>query len=253
MKAMDVAKLEHVFDNTTSTYKFYWMLSLLDVVRECKVGKPISFTEMVARMLSKAWQPLKQGCFSFGKCDAMLKRIDAVIECSPLCITSMEDKVRCYILMNRDSEYVKRVVKEMTVYVPYRFLYPWVGNISNKDTEILSQKPENRCPYFIYGDSILINPEWIDYLREENYILEGFTYHHLALFLEHRNEGFVLPIESSILCTADGMNASFKYRMFERPAYPAWATEAPLLRKKIIISNNINTYIENQTITSKKK
>ena len=28
----DVKKLSQVFDNTSATYKFYWMLGLLDVV-----------------------------------------------------------------------------------------------------------------------------------------------------------------------------------------------------------------------------
>lgn len=99
----DVKKLSQIFDNTSTTYKFYWMLGLLDAVSIGKAHQPITFNEMVARMLGKAWQPLLQGRLSFGKCDNLLHHITHIIMLSPLNMDSLEDKVICYMMSNPKS------------------------------------------------------------------------------------------------------------------------------------------------------
>ena len=199
----DVKKLSQVFDNTSATYKFYWMLGLLDVVNNERAHLPIPFTEMVARMLGKAWQPLLHGCLSFGKCDKLLHNIDHIIKRSPLNMYSLEDRVVYYMMYNSKNEIVNEVVKNLTRNVPYRFLYPWIGTCSNSTAETLSREPKRRCIYFIEGDTIKINPIWINYLSLHRNILEGFAIHRLNCFLAKRNPNFVLPFESFFLHTAE--------------------------------------------------
>ena len=191
----DVKKLSQVFDNTTATYKFYWMLGLLDVVDTERAHQPITFTEMVARMLGKAWLPLLQGRFSFGKCDKLLHNIDHIIKRSPLNIYSYEERVVCYIMSNSRNTIVIDVVKKLSHYVAYRFLYPWIGTCSNSAAEIISREEKRRCIYSIEGDTIKINPIWINYLKIHRNILEDFTLHKLNRFLARRNPHFVLPME----------------------------------------------------------
>ena len=199
----DVKKLSQVFDNTSATYKFYWMLGLLDVVNNGRAHLPIPFTEMVARMLGKAWQPLLHGSFSFGKCDKLLHNIDHIIKRSPLNMYSLEDRVVYYMMYNSKNEIVNEVVNNLTRNVPYRFLYPWIGTCYNSTAEILSREPKRRCIYFIEGDTIKINPIWINYLCLHRNILEGFAIHRLNCFLAKRNPSFVLPLESFFLHTAE--------------------------------------------------
>ena len=69
--------------------------------------------------------------------------------------------------------------------------------------ETLSREPERRCIYSIEGDTIKINPIWIDYLIVHRNILEGFARHRLNCFLARRNPNFVLPLESFFLHTAE--------------------------------------------------
>ena len=195
----DVIKLSQVFDNTSATYKFYWMLGLLDVVNNGKVHQPITFTEMVARMLGKAWQPLLQGRFSFGKCDNLLHNIKHIIMLSPLNLYSFEDKIICYMMANSRNAMVKEVVKNLTHNVPYRFLYPWIGTCNNTTAERLSRESKRRCIYSIERDTIRINPIWIDYLTIHRNILEGFTIHRLNCFLARRNPNFVLPLDRTLV------------------------------------------------------
>lgn len=185
------------------------MLSLLDVVRQGRAYQAISYTEMVARMVSKAWQPLMMGNFSFGKCDALLDRVKEIIVHSPLCINSYEERVYCYIMANKDTELVKEIVMKLTKYVPARFLYPWIGTCTNSEAHVMSLVVEKRCLYSIDGKYVHLNPLWIKYLAEQNYILECFAYHNLNCFLEQRNPDFVLPMESSLMSTADGLHISY--------------------------------------------
>lgn len=238
MEAKDIAKLSQVFDNTTATYKFYWMLAILEVASEGRAHETIPFSELVARMLAKAWQPLTMGRFSFGKCDSLLKRINTVIMCSPLNIKSIEERVRCYLLNNQETELFQIVVQQLTKYVPYRFLFPWVGNCSDYDTIMLSQDISTRCFYSILGKSILINPMWRAYIINHKYILEGFTYKHLYDFLARRNPDFVLPTEESLQRTADGIiHRNALYRMFTNQTSKAWAAEGYPQKVNVSIDN----------------
>lgn len=191
----DVKKLSQVFDNTSATYKFFWMLGLLDVVNNGRAHLPITFTEMVARMLGKAWQPLLHGSLSFGKCDKLLYNINRIIMFSPLNLYSFEDRILCYMMSNPHNTIVSDIVKKLTHNVPYRFLYPWIGTCYNSMAETLSRESERRCIYSIEGDRIRINPIWIDYLIVHRNILKGFTIHKLNCFLARKNPNFMLPME----------------------------------------------------------
>lgn len=234
----DIDRLSHIFDNTTATYKFYWMLALLDVVREGKAHQPVSYIEMVARMVGKAWQPLMYGEFSFGKCDSLICRINELIVCSPLHVDSMEEMVKCYIIANSRSQIVSEIVKKLTKYVPTRFLYPWIGTCTDSQAETLSAEADTRCLYSIKGRTLIVNDLWMKYLTEQNYILEGFTFHHLYRFIEKRNPDFILPLESSI--TADGSNATYKDSAIKDFASRMAAESGPLYRRTRLVRNIFN-------------
>lgn len=204
---IDPDKLVQVFDTSTASYKFFWLRALLKCVRQGKAYAPIPFHTMVAAMVGMAWRPLTSGLFSFGKCDALVKRIYTLIFNSELNTRDLEERVQSYMEQNTHLEVVAEVVEAMTVYVPYRFLYPWLGaKMTNKQTAIASQDFEhNRCPYAIKGKTIQINPAWIEYLTDHIDILEGFAQWRFQQFLLKRNPKLVLPQEDTIPITADGM------------------------------------------------
>lgn len=208
---VDPQKLSEVFDNTTATYKFYWMLALLDVVRYGNCNEAITFTEMVARMIAKAWAPLTSGLITFSKMDRLSSRIHRLIFTTELKNCDCEERVCAYIMNNAEDPNVKEVVQQMTKYVPYRFLYPWLGyNPSNKRTEELSNGIfANCCPYSIIGNAIKINKDWIEYLNDHVVILEGFAKYNLTYYLMKYNNNIILPTEEVASATADGMVNTF--------------------------------------------
>lgn len=251
----DVRKLSQVFDNTSATYKFFWLLGLLDVVNCGRAHQPITFNEMVARMLGKAWNALTISHFSFGKCDALLENIFLLVRKTPLNYVSLEERVVCYMLKNPNDSLVKDIVKRLTHNVPYRFLYPWIGFCSNPQAVVLSNEEERRCIYSIEKDRIKINPIWIRYLQAHSHILEGFAIHNLNCFLAKRNPNFILPIENNISKTADGLTLHNRYFMYDAIQ---WMNHAFMVAEDngLFVQNRNyfykeSTYVENQFVNKK--
>lgn len=259
---VDPQKLAEVFQNTTATYKFYWMLALIDCIRAGKIYQDITFTEMVARMIAKAWAPLTSGMFSFGKGDAMWARVTNLIFATELKNCDTEERVLSYITHHSSDPVVKMIVDKMTNYVPYRFLYPWLGfNERNKPIEIASQDfVKNRCPYSINKKTIKINPAWAQYLMDHADILEGFTKYYLTIFLMKFNDNIVLPEEESLSMTADGSYTSMNSQMgFASEPLPQYETNREIadlkkqvsdLNKIIKILGNNNNFINYGTFVA---
>ena len=69
----DCHSLSHIFDNTVATYKFYWFISILDiVVKERK--KKLTFCEIIAGMISESLYPIHYFRVSFGKSDSIFQQ-----------------------------------------------------------------------------------------------------------------------------------------------------------------------------------
>lgn len=73
---LEVEKISRLYDTTTTTYKFWWGLSLLDVVEQGR--STVSINELIVMMLSKAYPPYKTFHFSFGLQDVLPARIDTL-------------------------------------------------------------------------------------------------------------------------------------------------------------------------------
>lgn len=73
---LEVEKISRLYDTTTTTYKFWWGLSLLDVVEQGRAS--VLINELIVMMLSKAYPPYKTFHFSFGLQDVLPARIDTL-------------------------------------------------------------------------------------------------------------------------------------------------------------------------------
>lgn len=234
---IDPEKLQQVFHNTTATYKFYWLQALLDVVRSGKAYQDITFNEMVARMISKAWIPLTSGLFTFGKSDKISARIHQLIFTTELRNCDNEDRVRTYLTSHANDESVIDIVDKMTKYVPYRFLYPWLGaDLTNKQTAMASSNYEKyECPYCInYAKKqIRLFTPWIDYLNDHLDVYEAFAKYNLFIFLVKYNDNILLPEEESLhTMTADGLGITYGL-VSEAPIPNDISKEIALLKTKL--------------------
>lgn len=181
---LPISALAGIFNNTTATYKFYWFVALMDiVVKERKTR--ISFWEIIAGMVAESWYPIHYFKLSFGKSDSLFNNSLEIQKEFQISIDSDKKNIKNQLLDNIDG--TKKFLRVFSLNVPYRFLSPWIRYTYDEDVVAKSQRFENDCLYAIYGDEIVINEEWIDYLRENYTILRDFAFWNLTEFLQKRN------------------------------------------------------------------
>ena len=188
---LDVAPLTRIFRSTSAAYKYFWFISLLEIVQEGRTDIP--YAEVVARMFAKAWYPRLFFKLSFGKKESLAKWIDLLEDEHHLGFDAKENLIIESLLgLQHDSQSVKDAFKRVADEVPYRFLSPWISEVSNSRMVNRSQSFEGNCLYAlhrdrVYGLVIRMNPTWVGYLRTNFSILLDFTYWHLSLYLQARN------------------------------------------------------------------
>lgn len=196
---LDISRLARVFADKTNSYKFYWLLSILDDLKE-NDRSLISLNDLALRMVANVWYPLDFFKLSFGKQDRFKAIADFVStrmivdnskNSSPL-FEQLKDK-----LSQPDLQTVYSMVDERVRYVPYRFIRPFLDelivvedkgdNVKNAikhfSNSLFAVEP-NRVVYRFSKDSIEISPVWKDYLQKHQALLRGFTYWHLLRFLQ---------------------------------------------------------------------
>lgn len=183
-KKLPISALAGIFSNTTATYKFYWFVALLDiVVKERKTRIP--FWEIIAGMVAESWYPIHYFKLSFGKSDSLFDKSLEIRKEFQISIEADKDKIKKQILDNLGE--TKKFLKVFTLHVPYRFLSPWIKYTYDEDVVVKSQHLENDSLYAIYGDEIVINDNWVEYLTEHYTILRDFAFWNLTEFLQKRN------------------------------------------------------------------
>lgn len=188
---LSTSVMNRVFDTTTATYKFYWMLSILDMhVKEQK--SEISALDIASRMVAYAWYPIEYFRLSFGKGDSMSQIIPVISEITGITVDDkLENKNDVILQAVSESQDVKRCVKILLGNVPFWFQKPWIDTQDKREMITRSQTLENDCLYSLSGWgedlTVTINPKWSDYLNTNYDILRDFTLWNLTLFLQAKN------------------------------------------------------------------
>ena len=147
-EGLSTSAMNRVFDTTTATYKFYWLLALLDMhVKEQK--DEMLALDVAARMVAYAWYPTLYFRLSFGKGDSMSKIIPDVALLTGI---TVDDRLE----MQRRSKSFENDC-----------LYSLTGSGE--------------------GLTVTINPRWSDYLKTNYDILRDFALWNLTLFLQSKN------------------------------------------------------------------
>lgn len=182
--SISVPKLASVFNSTSATYKFYWFWAILDAVENKKVE--ISKQELFARMISLSWYTVNYYQLSFGKQDLIQKAIERIKLYEELSIDESPDKILSHLLKSKVPETLASL-KHFDLNVPHKFISPWVGSGTKKETYQLSENINNSSPYTLQKDRIIIHREWYNYFRNNIGILKSFCFWNLTLFLQSRN------------------------------------------------------------------
>ena len=197
---VDVSRLSSVFSDTTNSYKFYWLLAILDGLRETGQTR-LSMQDLSLRMIANVWYPLDYFKLSFGKQDGFKPIADFVSE--RITVDNRPTAKSLFSQINAglsatDLAQLHRKVSVLLNWVPYRFIRPFFAqetrglldqHVNARIAELANQT--HTAPYRFVGDDIEINDAWAAYLQQRQAILRGFTYWHLVRFLQKNNPNVI--------------------------------------------------------------
>ena len=183
-KNLPIANLAACFNNTTTPYKFYWLLSILNEVEtgNLKIYK----RDLYTKMISTAWYTVNYFHVSFGNQDKLQEAIKLIKDAENLNIDAKRTEIEKVLNSTNNKSTIKQL-SHFNKNVPHWFLSPWFPKKTEKEIYKLSKEDRTKCLYGLYDDFIQMNPIWINYLVENSKILKDFCYWNLSLYLQKRN------------------------------------------------------------------
>ena len=181
---LSVQKLASVFGSTSATYKFYWLIAIIELIEEGNIQ--IEKRKIFARMISNSWYTVNYFHISFGKQDNLQIAVESILKEEKLTIDEKKYQLE-FCLENSTNKETLYQLMHFDKNVPHWFLSPWFPKKDKSDIYYLSQSFDNDSLYALHKNFIEINPIWVSYLKSNAKILKDYCYWNLALFLQTRN------------------------------------------------------------------
>lgn len=184
-RSLGIEKLVAVFNSTTATYKFYWLISIVELVEKGQMEIPL--THLYARMISNSWFTINYFHVSFGKADQLQELVKQILQLEPhLSMHSSKEEIT-QALESSPNKSTHSLLKHLGRNVPHWFLSSWFPKQPQKEIIVRSQSFEQDCLYALCQVRISINPIWLDFLKQNAKLIKDFCYWNLSLYLQARN------------------------------------------------------------------
>ena len=186
-------KLKSIDDIASSPYDYLWMISVLDILKDCG-SLTISFDNVACMMIANAWGILryypyladKDSLWDIKHCIAFLIKESKDYMDSELSYNSTSVVVYGAIKNYPMSGIFEETVDRMLVGTPYDILRLWIKS-DNTDLIIDSLNFSNSCLYALHTDSsdpyIEINKNWSAYMLAEYENLRNYYISHFVEFV----------------------------------------------------------------------
>ena len=233
---IDTLAFAETLDATTASYKFFWLLALLEILkgRDYRAAAPIPFSEFIFVMLKRAKASVCRFNLSFGMRDHMrehLKNIERQIGDDDWEKADAPPECPAF----------GRACANFALTVPYLWIRPFVANetagaggktrsktkLNNAIAVALFKKAKGGIPppYVINnietgGGHITIHPLWADYLSRNADLVEGWCLWHFANFAQARNPNIPAIVAKLAADEDDKRNSLAKPREFWRMILP---------------------------------
>lgn len=167
--------LHDVINYADSSFDFFWIMSIVDLMKAKPLPKHIGFEDMGLMMVANAWEFLSERPQYADKTSGLNKCIDYIKIHYPQ-ILDRKDLNRDYLYLSlryilQDNK-IKKAIQIMTQKSAYNVLRPWFPKEDDYHIYINSLHFGNCCLYAIYQreeDSyITINPLWNRLFYEDN-------------------------------------------------------------------------------------
>ena len=161
---IDKNKLKKIFDNTVTSYKYFWFMAIISLAKE-KGTLLISFKDIMIRMAAIAWPMVLMDEIKLGDRDQMSKYLNEIHRTTSLTFNSPRSAVNNYLTQNYVSHRIESVLSPLLNNVPYRFLSPWIRFTNNEEVIEKSQEENSTALYSLHKSYIVLNNEWWDYIN----------------------------------------------------------------------------------------
>ena len=148
-------KLLSIFNHTTNSYKFYWWLSIIELIKDQK-ARELYFDDIVISLIANIWYPVNYFKLSFGKQDQFCKHVTSIKNEFNLNDDIKKSDLIKFLKKNNNNKLLIKIINDITKYVPYRFLRSFYSQETRglndalvNDKIILIQDLKHEIPYTI--------------------------------------------------------------------------------------------------------
>src|SRR5690554_5736623 len=120
-KNLPIQKLASVFNSTSATYKFYWLLAIIELLEEgyTKQDK----RQLFARMISNSWYTVNYFHVSFGKQDNIQMAVENILKIEQLTIDEKKQNLNLRLEKSQNKQTIIELM-HFDKNVPHWFLTP---------------------------------------------------------------------------------------------------------------------------------
>lgn len=211
-KQVDVGVLASLFDNTTNSYKYFFLLALLDRIEKSRtvvfpaLDRPISLNELIIDMILGAWYPHGFCRLSLGSQDMLQKTVDAIqwgnIRGSWIQAGGAEWNRLRILCSEQHSD-----IEKLTKYVPFRLIRPFFSRetkglpdyqVNDAVISLSSAMFAERKPLYCFTadrKGLILNLDWVEYIDRNSAILKGWILFRLSEYLQAKNPNIAGIVE----------------------------------------------------------
>ena len=195
---LDIRLLETMLSDQyiTLSYKLFWFQGILRLVEDGK--NRLSFKEIVHEMVASAWYMVTEYKLQLGYKDTLQKLILYIQGQYGIPSNASRKTILDFLKSTTDPRVIE-MRKTIYNFVPYRLISPFFvvelrgisekkGNLKNLTIMELSQRDERALYRFTEErEIIVINEEWLKYIRLNHLILKGWLNYKLIHYLQKKN------------------------------------------------------------------
>ena len=184
---VNVSILARIFNDTTTSYKYLYFLSILDIIKRKQFNiSSISFQEIIIEMLANAWYPHNYFKLSFGTQDKIADQLDALKLKITEPILKFKDPDKEFLRETIKNQNINSIIKEISRYVPYRFIHPFFereirglkdGHVNHTIIQLSRTNFHTAKPFYYFDteeakqcSQIILNSDWLQYFQD-NYVV----------------------------------------------------------------------------------
>lgn len=185
-KSVDITKLKSVFDKKVTSYKYFWFVAIVSLVKEYK--QELSYDDILIRMAALSWPIVLGDGIDLGEQDFLVKYLTSLQRKTNIIKNASSNAVEFQLHLYN----VKDTLAPLLNNVPYRFLSPWIKFTTKEEVIKKSNDKDFDGLYAINTEGIKINGEWWRYIDTHYIELYDFSLQSFIKFAKQYNNSLKL-------------------------------------------------------------